>query len=125
MTPTQEQSIRKHGETLLSIFPAGEEPDPVKLCKKLRRIESAAHRAAEQYCNGEIDADGWDTASGAARVKAHTLLGPSQAPIVINGDPRGYALKIESEWTAEHAPRLHRDWGGYGILAPEIDRNGN
>lgn len=32
----------------------------------------------------------------------------------------GYALKIHSEWTAKNAPDLHRDWGGYGIIAPDL-----
>ncbi len=28
---------------------------------------------------------------------------------------------IDDEWMREHpAVRLHRDWGGYGILAPDL-----
>jgi hypothetical protein len=51
-------------------------------------------------------------------------------PIFVNRDPRGYALKIDSEWMAEARGRdefydtptrqLHRDMGGYGILAPDL-----
>jgi hypothetical protein len=95
-------------------------------------------------------------------------------PVFLNGDPRGYSLKINDEWMRKdlqrshtcldcgtewaamvrfsehtqnlsgepqeycpacrsrnvmsspaHSPKLHRDWGGYGILAPEIGKNGN
>jgi len=35
-------------------------------------------------------------------------------------DPRGYALKLDDEWTRANAPHIHRDWGGYGILAPDL-----
>jgi len=41
-------------------------------------------------------------------------------PVVINRDPRGYALKIEDEWFKDHDVRIHKDWGGYGILAPDF-----
>jgi hypothetical protein len=45
---------------------------------------------------------------------------PRIVPVFLNGDPRGYSLKIEDSWMREHKAELHRDWGGYGILAPEI-----
>jgi hypothetical protein len=46
-------------------------------------------------------------------------------PVFLNGDPRGYALKIESGWMREQNEfRLHSDMGGYGILAPEIGKDG-
>jgi hypothetical protein len=63
-------------------------------------------------------------------------------PIFINRDPRGYALKIADAWMIQRREqwdrqiarqgkkaitesywallRFHRDWGGYGILAPEF-----
>ncbi len=54
-------------------------------------------------------------------------------PVFLNRDPRGYALKIDDAWMAEHGNatdhpsksptavcRLHRDWGGYGIIAPDL-----
>jgi hypothetical protein len=42
-------------------------------------------------------------------------------PVIINRDPRGYALKIGDDWmSAHHTSRLHRDMGGYGILAPDL-----
>jgi hypothetical protein len=46
---------------------------------------------------------------------------PQTPPIFFNRDPRGYALKIPSEWMHAHPEvSLHRDWGGYGILAPDL-----
>ena len=42
-------------------------------------------------------------------------------PVFLNGDPRGYALKIRDEYVRAHDLAIHRDWGGYGILAPEIE----
>ncbi len=46
---------------------------------------------------------------------------PQAPPIFFNRDPRGYALKIKSEWMHAHPELpLHRDWGGYGILAPDL-----
>lgn len=42
-------------------------------------------------------------------------------PVFLNGDPRGYSLKIEDNWMRERQNlRLHRDWGGYGIIAPDL-----
>ena len=51
---------------------------------------------------------------------------------VINGDPRGYSLKIKEEQNRifvnsddgkNHDQKVinYTDWGGYGILAPEFD----
>lgn len=36
--------------------------------------------------------------------------------IVINFDPRGYALKIKAEFCKDK--KIFTDWGGYGIIAP-------
>ena len=41
-------------------------------------------------------------------------------PVFINRDPRGYALKIREIWMRNYSGNLHRDWGGYGILAPDF-----
>ncbi len=52
--------------------------------------------------------------------KLRTLLGNSPAPIIVNRDPRGYCLKIDDAWIAANNVKIHRDMGGYGIIAPEI-----
>ncbi len=126
MTPKQEASIREHGRQLQAIFPAVADMDPVKLCKKLRRIEVKANSEAVRYCNGEIDSDEWDAVKDSISASLGFLKADETGvPVFINGDPRGYALKIDNEWVREHQAQIHRDWGGYGILAPEIDAQGH
>lgn len=41
-------------------------------------------------------------------------------PVFVNLDPRGYALKINDEWMRANSVTLHSDWGGYGIIAPDL-----
>ena len=38
----------------------------------------------------------------------------NQFNVFVNGDARGYALKLKSEFIKDKT--IHRDWGGYGIL---------
>lgn len=123
------EAITRHGNTLLAIFPDASEKDPVALCKKLRRIETRASRAAEDYCNGKIGSHGWTVAEERALDELIRLFVPQSSELLkafhINGDPRGYALKMDDAWTRQYnrtttGDRLHTDWGGYGILAPDL-----
>lgn len=127
------EAIVKHGQSLLAAFPNATERDPVTLCKKLRRIETATHRIMTDYCNGDCDMEAADSASDSARLKISKLLDIGVATIVfINRDPRGYCLKLEDEWTnqynqnriREYKPELclYRDLGNYGILAPDLNQ---
>lgn len=58
---------------------------------------------------------------------------PPLVPVFINLDPRGYALKIQDSWMREqrnnsataYKAALAQDWGGYGLIAPEIGKDGN
>jgi len=114
----QAQNIRKHGEDLKKIYPECKEADPVKLCKRLHRLEFKAHQLAIRLCNGPEFAPGKyeeETESVLARVRAILEQGPS---IFMNGDPRGYALKIEDE--ESRSLEIHKDWGGFGIICPEF-----
>lgn len=149
MTPKQREAIEQHGRQLLAIFPNATEQDPVKLCRKLRRIETRANADAEDYCNGITDCRQYKILSGHSKARVHKGLG-SDRPF-INSDPRGYALKVElgkcepcngtgahflhrntMDDTAEPCEscngwgneRLHTDMGGYGIIAPEIGPDG-
>ena len=115
--------IAQHGRELLDIFPDAQERDPVKLCKKLRRLEVKAHRLAEQWCNGDIDETTWVKGSDDCLTTAIGILCPERSlgdALFVNGDPRGYALKINDRFMRDSGAKLHRDWGGCGILAPEI-----
>jgi hypothetical protein len=107
--------IHHHGEALLRIFPEAAERDPEKLCRKLRRLERLGEALGVRLCNGpnfaEVEADAIESDIVA---KANALLGTDR--VWLNRDPRGYALKID----LRRNEKLHRDWGGYGIIAPDL-----
>ena len=123
-----EERIRKHGESLLKIFPDAQERDPVKLCKKLCRLERQGGAVALRLCNGPAYAVGEDDkATDAILLKVNRLLGnvreyqpKTLVPMFVNRDPRGYALKIDDEYVRAHSLDIHTDWGGYGIIAPNL-----
>jgi len=122
--------IREHGLGLIRFF--GLDPnlvDPINLCKKLRRLENQAHRITTQLCNGFYEQEA-ELFKIEEKLKA--LLDPHQNVLIkkqinaifINHDPRGYSLKLDTE-TIKYFEELgeefpHRDWGGYGILAPDL-----
>lgn len=99
--------------------------------RTLRTLENRAHRNAEAYCNGPyyggFDGDEYERRQEKIEEQVKKLFGGTLPQgFFINGDPRGYALKINAgnEAGMEHRPEyipqgLHKDWGGYGILAPE------
>ena len=122
--------ILKHGFDLLRIFrfdtmydanPIG----PVQVAKKVHRLEAEAHRQAERICNGEIELTDDEHGRWEAGIlnRLDKILGFRALGVLvfINGDPRGYALKIDDKYVKDHNLEIHRDWGGYGILAPEFD----
>ena len=117
--------IKKHGIDLNAIFQT--DFAPVALCKKLRRLEVKGHWLAEKYCNGEIVMDAWDTETEKIINKIYKILGKEkciETGLFVNGDARGYALKLREEWTSAYRNNggsFYTDWGGYGILAPEFN----
>ena len=116
-------AIETHGANLNVIFNTG--IDNITLCKKLRRIETKASRGALDYCNGNIDMDAWEIIGNNALIKLDKLLGfvSKGVPVFINSDPRGYTLKINDSWITGYTSKggkIYRDWGGYGILAPDL-----
>lgn len=119
------EQIRNHGENLNRIFGLNE--DPVKLAKKLHSLEVKAHKLATDYCNGEngVTTENWDDKCFPILLAVNKILDYKikNIPVFINGDARGYALKIKDKYTSEHNLQIHKDWGGYGILAPEFDGN--
>jgi hypothetical protein len=123
--------ISQHGNQLLRVFPNAIVKDPIALCKALCRCEVKLHAIAEEQCNGNRAANtealyaAWEASLehriGLVQARVGKLLGmPWQAPLRYNGDPRGYAIKIESSYMVEHSIELYRDWGGYGIVAPNF-----
>lgn len=125
MTP-QYIAITKHGNALLSIFPNATERDPVALCKKLRRVENTMARVTLAHCNVGLSEEEQDRAEADALNRLDKILGWRVAgvPVFVNWDPRGYALKIRDEWIRDnHDKPVICDWGGYGIIAPEISKH--
>lgn len=114
------QRIEEHGNQLNAIFNTG--LDAIALCKKLRIIERKQDVANTDYCNGYISCDQFNTIKNRTRKRILKLLGDN-VPIIINSDPRGYALKIDDAFMYKHQPKLMRDWGGFGIIAPDLSED--
>lgn len=128
------QGIAKHGANLNAIFNTG--IDDVKLCKKLHSFESKAHKLATDYCNGDngLNSENWEERIAPLMKEVYKLLNNGEynedrphhkkVPIFLNGDARGYALKINESYMRmlrANGKNLHTDWGGYGILCPEFE----
>ena len=143
------KAITRHGESLLKAFPNATEKNPVALCKKLRRIETSLTKPLTDACNGTFEDDEAGTKLDAicdkAIARAVALLAgiktgkqfQNHCGLFVNRDPRGYALKLSSEWTEAYNRRefsdyskgglnyrrpIYTDMGGYGILAPDLNQ---
>lgn len=91
------------------------------LWRQLRRVENWLSAYSVQHCNGDIDGDKWESIKDQGRVRIAKVFG-GRIPdgVFINSDPRGHALKLDNEKVS--IPQgMSTDWGGYGILAAEID----
>ena len=121
MNAKTKAAVQAHGENLKRIFPKCNLA-PVDLCRKLRRLEREGESLGLRLCNGpELDEAEAEKITDLILARADKLLNfrASGVPVFVNRDPRGYALKIESDWMDPRSA-LHRDWGGYGILAPDL-----
>ena len=110
--------IKTHGDNLNKIFHT--QLDNITLSKKLFRLENKGNRIALDYCNGDIEEDYFDTEKEKILKSVDKILNFSKQniPVFFNSDPRGYALKIKDDYTRDIT--IYRDWGGYGILAPDF-----
>ena len=112
--------------------------DGKKVSVALWKTEQIAHKGATAYCNGEAyslasgrtfnfhsDENAWENFEEHIAKHIADILGTVPPGFFVNGDARGYALKINNEnpkgKNLIDALRLHTDWGGYGILSPEIN----
>src|SRR5690606_8759593 len=98
------------------------------------KLERVAHQGAEAYCNGtklqfnsrEYDfcsnETDWEEFAQEITEGVKRIFGTVPAGFRVNGDARGYALKIDPDDNREliDSTRMYRDFGGYGILSPEI-----
>lgn len=123
------ERIEAHGWALCEIFGIYTS-DPIGMCKKLRRLEVSANALALRGCNEPdglvTDEEERTILDAVDKILCFRAAG---VPVFFNKDPRGYALKIDDAFMREHAakphlelatPPLHRDWGGYGIIAPDL-----
>lgn len=113
--------------------------DGKKISVGLFKIEQTAHNIATAYCNGDArpyhlggvtgrfdpnSETGWEAFVGLCQLAVGDVLGKLPPGFFVNGDARGYALKIDNDnpegKALIDAVKLHTDWGGYGILSPEI-----
>jgi len=107
--------VTRHGKSLIDFFHLPKETDPVKLCKRLRKIEKVMRQACLAYCNGLMDIQTLENVEIKANEQLRKILGDASSQVVINTDPRGYSLKIDNP---PHT--IYRDFGGYGIVAPDL-----
>lgn len=105
--------------SVISYLSGGLVPYPVDVLMQLNRLEKRANRICTLDCNGEIESEKADKQLQAIKDKVLKLLPVlPESLFFINGDPRGYSLKIKENFAKELG--IYKDWGGYGILAPEF-----
>ncbi len=95
--------------------------------RQLRAVEDVLSELHTDMCNVEVSPRRIAIEHGAAKSIVRQLFGSKfqENYFYLNSDPRGYALKIDDKFEREvlfpAGINLHRDMGGYGILAPEIE----
>lgn len=113
---------KRHIQTLKHIFPHARWKGE-KLLHELNMLERQAHQHAIGLCNRDISQEEYEQIEASILDALKDMLfgdHSSDVPIFINGDPRGYALKINDGYVRSHQLPIHRDMGGYGIIAPEL-----
>ena len=132
------QQIEEHGANLNAIFNTG--LDSIKLYKKLHSLEIKANHAATCLLNTntlnllklnrftgydvkQATEEEQDAFFGKILDSVDKLLKfrEKNIPVYINYDARGYTLKIKDDYVKANNLTIHKDWGGYGIIAPEFD----
>ena len=118
----QQEALLQHGFKLIRVFNLPQGTPPTTLCKRVHRLEVEIHRVFEDECNGTVTEDQVSKKEKSVLKRLDQILNFKEQgiPVFLNGDPRGYALKIKDEYVREHDLDIHRDWGGYGIIAPEF-----
>lgn len=113
------QQIEKHGNNLIKHFDLPVETNPIKLCKKLHSLENRAHNFTTTCCNRPIPEHEQNRVAESITKRLVKILGArAEDEIFINYDARGYALKLHDDLTPEY---MYKDWGGYGIVAPDFN----
>ena len=107
-----------------------EKADGKKLSVYLLKQEQEAHKKAEDYCNGLINSEEWEAVQDSITERVQKQFNNQLVGFFVNGDPRGCALKIDDAVMRSGSIKgtesryatvgISQDWGGYGLLAPEI-----
>ena len=124
MKTKQLEKITNHGLNLIEYFNLPADTDPVKLCKQLRRLEIKAHRLSTDDCNGNVSNEDFNIESEKIAKSLRKVLKADDLDsfgVFHNSDARGYALKIDDSMLKQSGVNMERDWGGFGLLAPEIN----
>lgn len=104
-----------------------------KISVELMKLERIAHNGATAYCNGEsfavigrgvfhfsADENAWDDFASWVKAQVAYILGSVPKGFFVNGDARGYALKLEA---GSYPFMDYTDWGSYQILSPSLEEN--
>ena len=100
----------------------------VAMMKRLCVIEKRLHGWAEEACSigsSEEQQKRRERKEEELLDEVKVMLPLAASAIFSNGDPRGWALKIDDnfmrQWESRKPdnPRLARDWGGYGLISPD------
>ena len=117
MKPSKSSLIQQYLDTLHRLFPRFQ--PTMSNWRALRRLECKVSRANENLRN----MPDYEAEHDSVIVNAHATLdklGLDHPTIFLNTDLRGYAIKFDDKANqCSHLP-LHRDWGGYVILAPTL-----
>lgn len=108
----------RHIQLLGEIF-GKDVPNPYETYEILLKAEREANRRMCKECNEPISEEDSEKWSENFLKRLTKRLGVEKMPdgFFVNGDPRGYSLKMK-EGTFQKGFWI--DFGGYGILAPEF-----
>lgn len=112
-------TLVNHLKNLDSMLIESPGPYPFTVYEELVKLENRANQICTKQCNGEGDENKLERSLEKIEKRVKSIFKPEFAEaIFINGDPRGYSLKMK-EYKAKETG-LYQDWGGYGILAPKL-----
>lgn len=120
----RKEALKRHYNALEKLvgLTCGGGADGKKLSTALLKLERQASKAALNYCNGVTTSEQFEVVSNQITLQVQKLFRNELKGFFVNGDPRGYALKINDKVFNEiyRSTGLQSDWGGYGILSPDI-----
>lgn len=134
MTSKKQVNLDRHLLQCIALFELGNCQD-AKLIEKYRgngksirsvlvRLENAIYKLCISQCNDtDFNTSKLDRSIDLAKQKIGAMFPDIAIDLYINKDPRGYTLKIDDEAMRSgkyDLVKLDRDWGGYGILSPQI-----